>query len=66
MEADGVPGAFRLLWGVSGVFFGVYAIVQDINVPLIVQPQILSALSYLSWAQASTSARLLRRSSKAS
>ncbi len=41
----------RLLWGVSGVFFGVYAIVQDLNIPLIVQPQLLSTLSYLSWAQ---------------
>ena len=39
------------MWGFSGVFFGVYAIVQDLNIPLIVQPQLLSSLSYLSWAQ---------------
>ena len=33
------------------MFFGVYAIVQNLNVPLIVQPQLLSLLSYMSWAQ---------------
>lgn len=30
---------------------GVYAIVQDLNVPLIVQPQLFGALCLLSWAQ---------------
>ena len=48
--------ALRLLWGISCVFLGVYAIVQNLNVPLIVQPQIMSALSYVSWAQASSQA----------
>ena len=43
----------RLLWGLSGTFFGVYVIVLNLNVPLIVQPQLLAVLSYLSWAQVS-------------
>ena len=43
----------RLLWGVSGVTLGVYAIVQDLNIPLILQPQLFSALSYVCWAQVS-------------
>ena len=30
---------------------GVYAIVQDLNVPLILQPQLFGALCLLSWAQ---------------
>lgn len=30
---------------------GVYAIVQDLNIPLIVQPQLFGALCLLSWAQ---------------
>ncbi|TBU27314.1 PQ-loop-domain-containing protein [Dichomitus squalens] len=50
-STEGLSEYLMLLWGLSGIFFGVYAIVQDINVPLIVQPQVLSALSYLSWAQ---------------
>lgn len=41
----------RLLWGISGAFLGVYVVVQDLNVPLIVQPQVLSFLSLVSWAQ---------------
>lgn len=44
----------RFLWGVSGAFFGVYAIVQDLNVPLIIQPQVLSFLSLVSWIQVSS------------
>ncbi len=43
--------ARRLLWGISGTFFGIYSIVQNLNLPLIVQPQLLAVLSYLSWAQ---------------
>lgn len=46
-------GKARLLWGISGAFFGVYAIVQDLNVPLIIQPHVLSLLSLISWAQVS-------------
>ena len=32
-------------------FFGVYAIVQNINIPLILQPQFLLFLCLISWAQ---------------
>ncbi|RPD76397.1 hypothetical protein L226DRAFT_375270 [Lentinus tigrinus ALCF2SS1-7] len=50
-SVEGLSEYLGLSWGISGVFFGVYAIVQDLNIPLIVQPQLLSTLSYLSWAQ---------------
>ena len=40
-----------LLWGLSAAFMGVYAIVQDLNIPLILQPQLFGALCLLSWAQ---------------
>ncbi|KAI1793503.1 PQ-loop-domain-containing protein [Ganoderma leucocontextum] len=50
-STDGLSEHLMLLWGISCVFIGVYAIVKNLNVPLIVQPQIMSALSYLSWAQ---------------
>ncbi|KAM5534639.1 hypothetical protein V8D89_011651 [Ganoderma adspersum] len=50
-STDGLSEYLMLLWGISCVFLGVYAIVQDLNIPLIVQPQIMSVLSYVSWAQ---------------
>ncbi|KIP03014.1 hypothetical protein PHLGIDRAFT_130411 [Phlebiopsis gigantea 11061_1 CR5-6] len=40
-----------LAWGLAGPFLGVYVIVQDLNIPLIVQPQAFCVLSLLSWAQ---------------
>jgi len=40
-----------LIWGVAGAFLGVYVIVQDLNIPLIVQPQSFGVLAILSWAQ---------------
>ncbi|PIL25155.1 hypothetical protein GSI_13044 [Ganoderma sinense ZZ0214-1] len=50
-STDGLSEYLMLLWGMSCIFLGVYAIVQNLNVPLIVQPQIMSVLSYVSWAQ---------------
>ncbi|KAI0731363.1 PQ loop repeat-domain-containing protein [Earliella scabrosa] len=50
-STDGLSEYLMLLWGLSGTFFGVYVIVLNLNVPLIVQPQLLAVLSYLSWAQ---------------
>ncbi|KAI0654042.1 PQ loop repeat-domain-containing protein, partial [Cubamyces menziesii] len=50
-STEGLSEWLVLLWGVSGVTLGVYAIVQDLNIPLILQPQLFSALSYVCWAQ---------------
>ena len=36
------------------MFLGVYIIVQNINIPLIVQPQLFGALASLSWVQVGT------------
>jgi len=40
-----------LLWACAGVPLGVYNIVQDFNIALQIQPQILTFLSLLTWAQ---------------
>lgn len=40
-----------LLWAAAGVPLGVYNIVKEFNVALRVQPQILTALSLVTWAQ---------------
>lgn len=41
----------RLMWATSGLLCGVYAIVRNINMPIIAQPQIFSSLTLLSFAQ---------------
>ncbi|KAI0794082.1 PQ loop repeat-domain-containing protein [Fomes fomentarius] len=50
-STEGLSEYLMLSWGISGTFFGIYSIGQNLNVPLIVQPQLLAVLSYLSWAQ---------------
>jgi len=40
-----------LIWGLSALFLGVYAIIQDLNIPLAVQPQLFGFLSFVSWGQ---------------
>ncbi|KAG8897169.1 hypothetical protein FRB99_008390, partial [Tulasnella sp. 403] len=39
------------VWAVAGIFQGVYAIVQRINIPIIIQPQLFTALAVVSWMQ---------------
>ena len=49
--ASGLSPTFMLLWACAGIPLGVYNVVQNFNVALKVQPQILSSLSLLTWAQ---------------
>jgi len=39
------------LWGISALPLGVYVIVQDLNIPLIIQPQLFGLFALLSWGQ---------------
>jgi uncharacterized protein with PQ loop repeat len=50
-STEGLPASMMLLWSISGVPFGVYAIAQQFNIPLIVQPQCFCVLCGVSWAQ---------------
>ncbi|KAI0630547.1 PQ loop repeat-domain-containing protein [Trametes polyzona] len=50
-STEGLSEWLMLLWGFSGATLGVYAIVKNLNIPLIVQPQLFGTLSYISWAQ---------------
>ncbi|KAK7677526.1 hypothetical protein QCA50_019532 [Cerrena zonata] len=50
-STEGLSPMLVLLWALSCPFFGVYAIVQNINIPLILQPQFLLFLCLVSWAQ---------------
>ncbi|KAL8887199.1 MAG: hypothetical protein Q9215_005185, partial [Flavoplaca cf. flavocitrina] len=50
-KTDGLPGLMMFLWATSAVPFGVYAIVQQFNIPIQVQPQAFCLLALTSWAQ---------------
>ncbi|KAI9814541.1 MAG: hypothetical protein M1832_005721 [Thelocarpon impressellum] len=50
-NTDGLPGSMMFLWALCGVPFGVYAVVQNFNIPIQVQPQMFCALALISWAQ---------------
>ncbi|KAG8812690.1 NAD-dependent histone deacetylase sir2 [Serendipita sp. 399] len=47
----GLSPWLMLIWSVSAIFLGIYAIVQNINIPIIVQPQAFGMLAALSWVQ---------------
>lgn len=50
-STEGVPAIMMFLWATCGVPFGAYAIIQNFNIPLQVQPQIFCVFSMISWAQ---------------
>ncbi|KIY70695.1 hypothetical protein CYLTODRAFT_337350, partial [Cylindrobasidium torrendii FP15055 ss-10] len=50
-STDGLSPYLVGIWSISGVWMGIYAILQDLNVPLIVQPHLFAALSLISLAQ---------------
>jgi uncharacterized protein with PQ loop repeat len=50
-STEGLPAAMMLIWSISGVPFGVYAVAQRFNIPLIIQPQCFCILCGVSWAQ---------------
>lgn len=50
-NTEGLPPSMMLIWSMSGVPFGVYAVLQQFNLPLIIQPQCFCVLCGVSWAQ---------------
>ncbi|KAK0749564.1 hypothetical protein B0T18DRAFT_289195, partial [Schizothecium vesticola] len=50
-KTDGLPAEMMFLWALCGVPFGAYAVVQNFNIPLQVQPQMFMSLCLVSWAQ---------------
>ncbi|KAK4692770.1 hypothetical protein P7C71_g4495, partial [Lecanoromycetidae sp. Uapishka_2] len=43
-KTDGLPGLMMFLWAISAVPFGAYAMIQNFNLPIQIQPQIFCAL----------------------
>jgi len=50
-DTTGLSDWMILSWAIAGAFLGAYAVIQNINIPLILQPQMFSALGTISWAQ---------------
>jgi uncharacterized protein with PQ loop repeat len=50
-STEGLPPLMMLLWSASGLPFGAYAILQEFNVPLQVQPQSFCLLCMVSFGQ---------------
>ncbi|KAI1157478.1 PQ loop repeat-domain-containing protein [Nemania serpens] len=50
-DTDGLPASMMFLWAICGVPFGVYAIVQNFNIPIQVQPHVFLFLCLVNWGQ---------------
>ncbi|CAI7657843.1 unnamed protein product [Penicillium bialowiezense] len=50
-KTDGFPAAMMFLWASCSVPMGAYLILQQVNIPLQVQPQIFGFFSLVSWGQ---------------
>ncbi|KAI1827109.1 PQ loop repeat-domain-containing protein [Xylaria intraflava] len=50
-DTEGLPSIMMFLWAACGVPFGIYAIVQNFNIPVQVQPQIFMFLCLVNWGQ---------------
>ncbi|KAF2743303.1 hypothetical protein M011DRAFT_480875 [Sporormia fimetaria CBS 119925] len=50
-STEGLPGLMLMLWSVCAVPFGVYAIVQNFNFALKLQPQCFGGLTLITWGQ---------------
>nr|CAG8475020.1 8067_t:CDS:2 [Entrophospora candida] len=50
-NTKGLSPLMMLLWTISGLMFGIYAVVLDLSIPLILQPQLFLMISFLCYAQ---------------
>jgi len=50
-STTGLSEYLLLLWAIAGSFLGVYVITQNLNIPLILQTQLFTTLSTVSWIQ---------------
>ncbi|CAB4435978.1 unnamed protein product [Rhizophagus irregularis] len=50
-STKGLSQAMFLLWTTSSIFFGIYAIVLDLSIPLLIQPQIFGIIALFIYVQ---------------
>ncbi|KAJ7097248.1 PQ loop repeat-domain-containing protein [Mycena belliarum] len=50
-STEGLSPYLVLLWGLAAGFLGAYTLLLNLNIPLILQPQLFGVLSLVSWGQ---------------
>ncbi|OAX79920.1 hypothetical protein ACJ72_05756 [Emergomyces africanus] len=50
-KTDGLPASMMFLWALCAVPFGVYMILQQVPIPIQIQPQMFGSLCTICWAQ---------------
>lgn len=50
-STKGLPALMMFIWGLGAIPFGIYAVVQQFNIPLQIQPQIFGVCAFITWAQ---------------
>ncbi|KAF2673014.1 hypothetical protein BT63DRAFT_451044 [Microthyrium microscopicum] len=50
-STEGATGTMFLIWAISCPPAGAYAIIQNFNIPIQIQPNILCALAFVAWSQ---------------
>jgi len=48
---EGLSPWLMFLWGVAAAFLAIFNVAKDLNIPLIVQPQLFGTLAFISWSQ---------------
>lgn len=59
-----IPPLDSTFWLFSGIFLGIYAILENINIPIIVQPHCYGALTAVIFCQVSSSSASPYRNEK--
>lgn len=50
-NTEGLQPTMMILWAIAGAALAVYNVVENFNIALQIQPQILTSLSFITWAQ---------------
>ena len=58
-STEGLPANMMLLWSMSGVPFGIYAIVQNFSLGIRIQPQCFLLFCLVCWGQCKVYSRLV-------
>ncbi|KAG5305002.1 PQ loop repeat protein [Histoplasma capsulatum G186AR] len=50
-NTEGLPASMMFIWALSAVCLGIYLVLEQVNIPLQIQPQMFGALCAICWAQ---------------
>ncbi|SGY15032.1 BQ5605_C013g07216 [Microbotryum silenes-dioicae] len=50
-KTEGLSSTLLLIWFASGIFLGAYALIENLAIPLLIQPQLFSFFTAIAWGQ---------------